>query len=113
MFLTNYVGEEIFINLRRGSEQNEVLNYFFDTSKILINKLIDVDELGIWLEGAGIMTKLVDESGKEIPKEQQKPEKRSTSVLVRWEYIDDIYVVNPGEKEETPIGFRFDPSRGK
>lgn len=111
MFLNSYIGENIFLSLRKIAEQNTVLNYFFDIDKIILAKLMDVDEIGIWLEGSGTMTKIMDEGGKEIPEEQQIPEKRSTSILVRWEYIDDIYVLNPGEKNIKHVGFRFDPLR--
>ncbi|OPX46259.1 hypothetical protein CLHUN_00750 [Ruminiclostridium hungatei] len=112
MFLNSYIGESIFLSLRKMAEQNAVLNYFYDIEKIIYAKLIDVDEIGIWLEGTGTITKLLDEGGKEIPKEQQVSEKRSTSILVRWEYIDDIYVLIPGEKKLKPMGFRFDPTKG-
>ncbi len=111
MFLNSYIGENIFLCLRKIAEQNTVLNYFFDIDKIILAKLMDVDEIGIWLEGSGTMTKILDEGGNEIPKEQQIPEKRSTSILVRWEYIDDIYVLNPGENKTKHVGFRFDPTR--
>lgn len=111
MFLSNYIGENIFVSLRKGSEQNAVLNHFFDTDSILYVKLMDVDELGIWLEGFGIMVKLIDEAGEEIPEDKQTTEKRTTSVLVRWEYIDDVYVINQEEKKEIPLGFRFNPGK--
>ncbi len=111
MFLNSYIGENIFLSLRKIAEQNAVLNYFYDIDNIIYAKLMDIDEIGIWLEGAGTMTKIMDETGNEIPPEHQIPERKSTSILVRWEYIDDIYVLNPGEKKIQPMGFRFDPSR--
>ncbi|EMS73958.1 hypothetical protein [Ruminiclostridium cellobioparum] len=111
MFLNSYIGENIFLCLRKIAEQNTVLNYFYDVNNIIFAKLMDVDEIGIWLEGSGTMTKIMDDNGKEIPKEKQISEKRSTSILVRWEYIDDIYVLNPGEKKTKLMGFRFDPTR--
>ncbi len=111
MFLNSYIGENIFLCLRKIAEQNTVLNYFYDVNDIIYAKLMDVDEIGIWLEGAGTITKIIDDGGNEIPKEKQVSQKRSTSILVRWEYIDDIYVLNPGEKKIKPMGFRFDPAR--
>lgn len=112
MFLNSYIGESIFISLRKAAEQNAVLSYFYDINNIIFARLMDVDEIGIWLEGAGTMTMLLDENGNEIPKEQQVSENRATSILVRWEYVDDIYVLNPGEKKMKQMGFRFDPTRG-
>ncbi|MDF2988376.1 MAG: hypothetical protein K0R50_3886 [Eubacterium sp.] len=111
MFLNSYIGEYIFLSLRKIAEQNAVLNYFYDIDNIIYVKLMDVDEIGVWLEGSGTMTKIMDETGNEIPSELQLPERRSASILVRWEYIDDIYVLNPGEKKIKPMGFRFYPSR--
>lgn len=111
MFLSNYIGESIFVSLRKGSEHNAVLSYFFDTDSIIFDKLMAVDELGIWLEGYGTVTKLIDETGEEIPEDKQVGEKRTTSVLVRWEYIDDVYVLNQEEKKEVPLGFRFNPGK--
>lgn len=111
MFLNSYIGESVFLSLRKIAEQNAVLNYFYDIDKIIYAKLIDVDEIGIWLEGAGTITRLLDDNGKEIPKEQQVSEKSSASILVRWEYVDDIYVLNPGEKKQKLMGFRFEPTR--
>ncbi len=111
MFLNNFIGENIFLSIRKIAEQNTVLNYFFDIDKVILAKLMDVDEIGIWLEGSGTMTKILDEGENEIPIEQQIPEKISTSILVRWEYIDDIYVLNLGENKIKHVGFRFDPVR--
>jgi hypothetical protein len=78
----------------------------------LLAKLIDIDNIGIWLENPNYIRILVkDENGNPIPQNLQTEETVTINLLIRWEFIGSIIRFpneeTNGETENTKIiGFR-------
>ena len=74
-----------------------------------MNRLKDVDELGIWLEGFTEIIRLgeMDDKGNVIPvkKEEQRPEDVTASVLIYWKYIEGVFVIEGVDMQRGNIGF--------
>ena len=107
MYLQQHLGENIALKLKRGiSEQDTFRILHRDLSDIglIIEKLIAVDELGVWIEGEGYMTEECDEDGNTIPIQERTRELVTAINLVRWEYIEGIFVLQK-EMKSKKIGF--------
>jgi len=80
---------------------------FFAVNDIICNKLLGVDEIGIWLEGfvTGTVYGDKDEDGNVI--ELQKPEKKDfrMGVLIPWNNIDGIFTHAEKNMFNKKIGF--------
>lgn len=107
MYLQQHLGEYVALKLRRGISQQDTFRILYrdlsDTGMI-IEKLIAADELGVWIEGEGYMTAECDEDGKTIPVQERKRELVTAINLVRWEYIEGIFVLQKDVKTKQ-IGF--------
>jgi hypothetical protein len=57
----------------------------------LLAKLVDMDNLGVWLENPNyIRISVRDENGNPIPQHLQSEERVTSNVLIRWEFIGSI-----------------------
>lgn len=78
----------------------------------LLAKLVDVDNLGIWLENPNYIRILVkDENGNSIPPHRQTEETITSNVLIRWEFISSIIrfpneETDGGTEDTRMIGFQ-------
>jgi len=106
MYLETYVGNYVTFNLIDSAKHEKTLNVFYDTEKnddLIRNKLIAVDQLGIWVEGFKNTTIFYDDN---MTKLEKPIEKYITfHVLIRWEYLGGIFVVENPEFNEKKIGF--------
>lgn len=109
MHLENFIGKEINIKLNSQADDNSVLNLFFDSREINTNKLISVDEIGIWVEGfiEGTVYGDINEAGEVVPKEHPETEFFPMGVLVSWGYIEGIFVASdPTLFQTKKVGFK-------
>jgi hypothetical protein len=78
----------------------------------LLARLVDVDNLGIWLENPNYNRVIVrDDNGERIPHHLQREERLTVHILIRWEYINSIIRFPNEEASGTDenvrtIGFR-------
>ncbi|GGL64369.1 hypothetical protein [Sporolactobacillus putidus] len=111
MYLENYIGHYVRFKLNQLGRENETLQWAYKKLHMdgfTISKLKSVDELGIWVDFDKEVTILQDESGKQLYDPQ--PEKRKFALLVKWNFIDGIYVADNKESdgmtvEDKVIGF--------
>lgn len=108
MFLQQHIGKIIAIKLRKGVANQDIFKILYrdiTDDTLIMEKLIDVDELGLWIEGSGYMTVETDENGNLIPSEVRKRELVTAHNLVRWEYIEGVFVLEQDKIENKKIGF--------
>lgn len=106
MYLQKYIGHYVNFDLTEVARQDRTMKLFYGTDKydsLIRNKLIAVDELGIWVEGFKETTIYADDNGNEL--EKPKKEWLTFHVLVRWEYLKGVFVVDNPDVNEKKIGF--------
>lgn len=64
-------------------------------------KVVAVDEVGMWVENKNFVTvEIMDSRGRVVPKEKQKPERHSVSVLLPWRNVQTVVMYSEGEGEK-------------
>ncbi|MBM7715116.1 hypothetical protein MHB50_12060 [Siminovitchia sp. FSL H7-0308] len=112
MFLDNYVNQKIQIKFKHLPESlsGSITGIYFP-EKWCVAKLVYTEPIGIWVENPCYEhTKVQEEDGTTVPKENQSRKNCPTNLLIKWDYIDSIIAfpqlrpVGAG-KETKLIGF--------
>ncbi len=107
MYLQNHIGQNVTIKVKKGIAGQDILRILYrnlSDDSLIVEKLIGVDEVGIWIEGSGYMTVEADENGNPIPVEDRKRELVIANNLIRWEYIEGVFVLQK-DMNNKKIGF--------
>ncbi|MBO8169976.1 MAG: hypothetical protein H0Z35_12450 [Thermoanaerobacteraceae bacterium] len=111
MYLEQFIGQNVYIELNDEARQDRTMKLFYNTHRhdggYIMNKLLAVDEIGVWIEGFQEVTILADDEGNLLPKEQQRKEEVVASVLIPWNYIRGIFVLNDPAVSNKKIGFNL------
>ena len=51
MYLEKFIGKNIIIKLNKNAKEDKTLKMFYEPDSFIMNKLMGVDNAGIWLEG--------------------------------------------------------------
>jgi len=107
MYLQNFIGLDIYVRLNELGKQNRTLKMFYAVNDIICNKLLGVDEVGIWLEGfvTGTVYGDKDENGNVINLEKPEEKELRMGVLIPWSNIDDIFTPTEENMFNKKIGF--------
>ncbi|CAJ1314513.1 hypothetical protein [Paenibacillus nuruki] len=106
-YLKQYVGKNIYVDLTKEGKADKILKMVYDVDRhqdLLGDKLLGVDSIGIWLEGFHNVTYFYDTEGNPISENNQVSKKEELSVLVRYEYIKGIMLIND-QTVNQKIGF--------
>lgn len=106
MYLEKYIGHYVTFSLSDLARAEKTMEMFYrsnNNADLIRNKLVAVDQLGMWVEGFQETTILVDDEGNNI--ENPKKEWITYHVLVRWEYVEGVFVVDNPELNEKRIGY--------
>lgn len=111
MYLQTQIGKQVCVKLKPEALKDPTMDMFYETNKYkgyIQNKLISVDEVGVWLEGwlQGV-TKYRDDNGKEI---EPTNEDLITTVMIPWGYIEGIFIIKNQKLQPENIGFKPQPS---
>ena len=106
MYLEKYIGYHVTFDLVEAVRHDRTLRVFYETDRhngYIRNKLIAVDKLGIWVEGFKNTKIYKDDDGNDIipPKEEEL----NFHLLIRWEYLQGVFVVAEPELNDKKIGF--------
>lgn len=90
-----------------SQERNDrTMKLFYESDRndsLIRNKLIAVDNLGMWVEGFQETTIYKDDDGNEIL--PPIVEFVTYHVLVSWSYVESVFVVENPQVNEKKIGF--------
>lgn len=108
MHLSNFIGNYVTFDLLETAREDRTLKLFYDTANksngsFIRNKLIAVDQLGMWIEGFQETTFYYDDNGNKL--DEPKSEWVTYQVLVRWEYVQGAFVVDNPNIFEKKMGF--------
>lgn len=106
MYLDNYIGKYVIFDLVKSARQDRTMKIFYETNKeegYIRNKLIAVDHLGIWVEGFKETTIFYDDEMNKL--DSPTKEWITFHVLIRWEYLKGVYVVDNPDVNQAKIGF--------
>ena len=104
MFLDRHIDKNIIVKINTLGATDKTVKMFFETGSLIQNKLLGVDEVGIWLEGFITATINRDDDNNELPEPIEK--EVTTSVLIRWDYIECLFLVNEQNANKNSIGFK-------
>jgi hypothetical protein len=111
-YLEKFIGKNIIVKLKQQAQEDTTIKSFFDCPEsYIINKLMGVGSVGIWLEGFSEITYLCDSDGNEISLDEQQKVCASFSVLIRWDMIEGIAVINEHDEHDVvinKIGFNLE-----
>lgn len=108
-YLKNFIGRVITVDLTDEARKDRMMKLFYETGThddFIGNKLLGVDNIGIWLEGFKTVTRLLDKDGKDIPKAERESENVTVSVFINYGYIRGIAIINDPSINAKMIGFK-------
>jgi hypothetical protein len=105
LYIEQYVGHYVTFDLLEAAKQDRTMKLFYESDQghYVRNKLIAVDQLGIWVEGFRETTIYYDDQMNELV--NPKKEWITYHVLIRWEYLQGVFVVENPSLNEKKIGF--------
>ena len=96
MFLEECVGQIIYIRLNESAKHDATLSVFINADTFVGTKLIAVDELGLWME-------ILLEA--KTPNETVKTQMLTSVVLIKWNFLDGVFVPEKPHLVEKHMGF--------
>lgn len=110
MYLDTYIGKNVIIDLNDAGKEDPTMKRFYNTSRdnnnLIMNKLHGTDNIGLWIDGFQTTTIYVDENLDPLPKGEEKTiEDLTYQVLIPWNYIRGLSVIENPEINERSIGF--------
>lgn len=106
LYLEEYIGHHVTFELTDQAKDEKLMKSFYKSDKnpgYIRNKLIATDQLGLWVQGFKETTTYFDDDMIELI--EPRTEMVTYHVLVRWEYIRGVFVVENPSKTEKKIGF--------
>ncbi len=97
MFLEECVGQIIYVRLNETAKHDATLNMFVNADTFVGTKLVAVDELGLWMEVL-LETK--------APTETAEIQMLTSVVLIKWNFLDGVFVPEKPHLVERHMGFR-------
>ncbi|ETI65982.1 hypothetical protein [Neobacillus vireti] len=105
MLLEKYIGHYLVIELINDFPKNNSLGLYFNKEEdnLYLVKLMDVDNIGIWVEWNYKEEIIADSEGNKLDKIYI--EKIKHYFLVKWDYIENVRVVDNPELNDIRMGY--------